>query len=114
MEALIYEGKVVQIAEDRFDVHPSMSWVTIPENDSVDVGYWYDGTFVPPEIIPKFVPDSIFQKAVKRMVANFMLFINSQMAYINGTITKAELNSRHDELKSRYAVIKDAIEKINE
>ena len=41
--ALTYNGKVVQIEESAFPVHPSMKWVIIPEDATVEVGGAFDG-----------------------------------------------------------------------
>lgn len=46
MKALILDGKVVDIANTEFEVHSSMSWVSIPEGTTVEVGYEYaNGAF---------------------------------------------------------------------
>ena len=43
MKALIKDGKVVQLSEEKFEVHSSLIWVdNIPEN--VSTGWNYDGT----------------------------------------------------------------------
>lgn len=42
MKALVFEGKVVDIAEQEFDVHESMQWVDAP--NGVSVGHSYDGS----------------------------------------------------------------------
>jgi len=41
MKALIFEGKVVEIAESAFEVHDSMKWVDA--NDSIEIGYSFNG-----------------------------------------------------------------------
>ena len=41
--ALTYNGKVVQIEETAFPVHPSMKWVIIPEDVEVSAGDTFDG-----------------------------------------------------------------------
>lgn len=48
MKALIFENKVIELAESEFPVHASMQWVDC--DDTVEVGYAYDGEFTsPPE-----------------------------------------------------------------
>ena len=48
MKALIFEGKVIDIVENEFEVHESLSFVDC--NDTIEVGYTYsDGTFTAPE-----------------------------------------------------------------
>ena len=43
MKALIKDGKVVQLSEEKFEVHSSLTWVdNVPEN--VRTGWNYDGT----------------------------------------------------------------------
>ena len=43
MKALIKDGKVVQLSEEKFEVHSSLTWVdNVPEN--VTIGWNYDGT----------------------------------------------------------------------
>ena len=41
MKALIFDKKVVQLAETEFEVHSSLSWVDC--DDTVEVGWTYDG-----------------------------------------------------------------------
>lgn len=43
MNALIFGGKVIQIAATTFPVHSAMQWVAIPSGQTVDVGYSYSG-----------------------------------------------------------------------
>lgn len=42
MKALVFEGKVVDLAEQQFDVHESMQWVGAP--NEVKHGWSYDGS----------------------------------------------------------------------
>ena len=42
MKALIFEGKVVDLVETQFEVHPSMTWVDA--TDDTEVGGTWDGT----------------------------------------------------------------------
>ena len=43
MKALIQDGKIIQLSEEEFEVHPSYTWVdNVPEN--VRTGWNYDGT----------------------------------------------------------------------
>jgi len=44
MKALIQSGKVVQVAEEPFEVHPSMVWVDIPDGLPVEYGWLWDKT----------------------------------------------------------------------
>ena len=49
MKALIYNGKVEEVRETPFEVHPDMQWVDC--DDSVEADDLYiDGQFVKPEI----------------------------------------------------------------
>ena len=41
MKALIFEGKVVELADQQFEVHEGIQWVDAP--DGIAVGYMYDG-----------------------------------------------------------------------
>lgn len=41
MKALIHDDKVVDIKEQSYEVHPSMSWIECP-ND-IRIGFFYDG-----------------------------------------------------------------------
>lgn len=50
MQALILNGKVVDLAEAAFEVHADMQWVEAP--DGVQHGWAFDGTtFTAPEIV---------------------------------------------------------------
>ena len=52
MKALIYDDKVVDIKEQSYEVHPSMSWIECP-ND-IRIGFFYDGkTFKSDEQTPE-------------------------------------------------------------
>ena len=42
MKALIFNNKVVDVQENEFDVHSSMTWVDC--DDSVKIGFGYDGS----------------------------------------------------------------------
>ena len=43
MKALILDKQVVQLSEEEFEVHPSLTWIdNVPEN--VSTGWNYDGT----------------------------------------------------------------------
>ena len=52
MKALIHNDKVVDIKEQSYEVHPSMSWIECP-ND-IRIGFFYDGkTFKSDEQTPE-------------------------------------------------------------
>ena len=52
MKALIHDDKVVDIKEQSYEVHPSMSWIECP-ND-IRIGFLYDGkTFKSDEQTPE-------------------------------------------------------------
>ena len=52
MKALIHDDKVVDIKEQSYEVHPSMSWIECP-ND-IRIGFFYDGkTFKSDEQTPE-------------------------------------------------------------
>ena len=42
MKALIFENKVVDVQENEFEVHSSMTWVDC--DDTVNTGFSYDGS----------------------------------------------------------------------
>jgi len=42
MKALIFENKVVDVQENEFEVHSSMTWVDC--DNTVNVGFSYDGS----------------------------------------------------------------------
>ncbi|WMM94916.1 hypothetical protein CRP804_gp38 [Roseobacter phage CRP-804] len=47
MQALVFDGKVVDISQETFEVHSSFQWVKADEN--VKVGFYFDGkNFVNP------------------------------------------------------------------
>ena len=51
MKALIHDEKVVDVKEQSYEVHPSMSWIDCP-ND-IRIGFFYDGkTFKSDEQTP--------------------------------------------------------------
>lgn len=51
MYALVYQGIVIQLASETFEVHPNYQW--IPCDDTVEVGYSYtNGIFSAPTVIP--------------------------------------------------------------
>ena len=52
MKALIHDDKVVDVKEQSYEVHPSMSWIDCP-ND-IKIGFFYDGkTFKSDEQTPE-------------------------------------------------------------
>ena len=52
MKALIHDEKVVDVKEQSYEVHPSMSWIDCP-ND-IRIGFFYDGkTFKSDEQTPE-------------------------------------------------------------
>ena len=52
MKALILDDKVVDVKEQSYEVHPSMSWIDCP-ND-IRIGFFYDGkTFKSDEQTPE-------------------------------------------------------------
>ena len=52
MKALIHNDKVVDVKEQSYEVHPSMSWIDCP-ND-IRIGFFYDGkTFKSDEQTPE-------------------------------------------------------------
>jgi hypothetical protein len=55
MKALVHENRVVQVEENEFPVHPSMQWITCP--DEVVAGYTYEnGVFTAPVVEPEPAP----------------------------------------------------------
>ena len=44
MKALIFENKVVDVQENEFDVHSSMTWVDC--DNTVKAGFGYDGSTI--------------------------------------------------------------------
>ena len=52
MKALIHDDKVVDVKEQSYEVHPSMSWIDCPNN--IRIGFFYDGkTFKSDEQTPE-------------------------------------------------------------
>ena len=52
MKALIHDDRVVDVKEQSYEVHPSMSWIDCP-ND-IKIGFFYDGkTFKSDEQTPE-------------------------------------------------------------
>jgi hypothetical protein len=51
MKALILDGKVVDVCEQSFEVHASMSWHDCDEG--VSVGYSFDGTSFSAPVTPE-------------------------------------------------------------
>lgn len=56
--ALVHEGRVVQIAPDKFPVHPSLEWIDLTNvNPKPQAGWTYNGTFsAPAAIVPPSEP----------------------------------------------------------
>jgi hypothetical protein len=55
MKALVLNGKVVQVEQQAFEVHPSLVWVDCPDN--VVAGWSYEnGQFIEPEPIVYITP----------------------------------------------------------
>lgn len=112
MWALILNNKVWQIEDKKFPFAPPAFWVECGPEITTQHTY-VNGNFVEPgEYTPPIIPDSIFQKAVKRMVKGLMLFNGSVVSYVNGEITKDQLNNRFDLLQAEYDAIKEYIENI--
>ena len=62
MKALIHDDKVVDVKEQSYEVHPSMSWIDCP-ND-IRIGFFYDGkTFKSDEQ----TPEEIFEKRMVQL-----------------------------------------------
>lgn len=113
MWALIFNDKVWQIENEPFPVAPLMEWVETQDNN-VSVGdYFINGEFQPaPVTAAPVIPDSVFQLATKKMIKAMMLFNKSLVQYINGTITKPELNTFALEFDAKYDEIKDYLKEI--
>tara|TARA_B100001564_G_C20445221_1_gene580779 strand:+ start:460 stop:735 length:276 start_codon:yes stop_codon:yes gene_type:complete len=64
MKALIFENKVVDVQENEFEVHPSMTWVDC--DNTVKAGFGYDGsTFTSNEPTAEEVQAKIDAKEAK-------------------------------------------------
>lgn len=100
MWALIFKNTIIQIEAQKFPVHESMTWYELPPGSPIEVGYQYeDDQFTPPPSEePKVIPDTIFQKAVKKA-------FKALLQFINGTITKSELNDIFDSIKDHLVEI---------
>lgn len=84
MYALIFEGDIVDIAANRFEVHPSMTWVTCPDECTLNTHEYFDGQVrekvIEPE--PPEVPQVIsrFQGIAQLHKAGLLDQVNAIMA----------------------------------
>lgn len=67
MKALIFEGKVVDIQEKEFEVHPSMTWVDATE-DTEFHGTWDGTSFGPRDTRTE-------EQKLKTLGQNFAIFV---------------------------------------
>ena len=64
MKALILDGKVLDVVEEEFEVHSSMSWVDC--DDTVEVGNNYDGSTFTNHIVPLTAEQKLDRLRVER------------------------------------------------
>lgn len=54
-------GRVAQIEDEEFDVHPDLSWIEIDDSDTITTSHTYDfinEAFVEPEVVEEEDPPS--------------------------------------------------------
>ena len=86
MNALIFNGTVIQIEATTFPVHPDLAWVTIPSGTTVAVGWTYaSGTFTAPPAPPA---PTLAQQAAAALGAGLTITSTSTPA-LNGTYAVA-------------------------
>ena len=82
MNALIFNGKVIQVKASSFPVHSDFTWVAIPAGQTVEVGYGYaNGAFVAPPAPPA---PTLAQQAAAALGAGLTITSTGTPA-INGT-----------------------------
>ena len=86
MNALIFNGTVIQIEASTFPVHSALEWVTIPSGTDVAVGWSYsNGTFTAPPAPPT---PTLAQQAASALAAGLTITSTSTPA-LNGTYAVA-------------------------
>ena len=87
MNALIFNGTVIQIEATPFPVHPSLTWEPIPAGQTVEVGYTFaNGTFTAPPAPPT---PTLAQQAAAALGAGLTVTSTGTPA-INGTYAIAD------------------------
>ena len=84
-KALIFENRLVDVAETEFEVHSSMTWIDCPDNCTVGEWELVDGNL---QVIPE--PEDTSTYADKRALAYPILQDQADMRYwdaVNGTTT---------------------------
>lgn len=105
-KALILDGKVVDISDIEFQVHPSLTWVDCP--DEVAVGYSYDGTTFTNPL------DSLSNEEKMDMLRserNRLLADTDWWALSDHTMTQAQIDYRQAlrDITNSYSSLDDVI-----
>ena len=86
MNALVFNGTVIQVETTPFPVHPSLTWEPIPAGQTVAVGYSFaNGTFSAPPAPPA---PTLAQQAAAAIAAGLTITSTSTPA-LNGTYAVA-------------------------
>lgn len=86
MNALIFNGRVIQIEASTFPVHSALEWVAIPSGTTVAVGWTYaSGTFTAPPAPPA---PTLAQQAAAALGAGLTI-TSTGTAALNGTYAVA-------------------------
>lgn len=71
MQALIFNGRVVQVADETFPVAPALTWEAVPSGTTVEVGYTYDGSaFADPDALTAAQQAAAAQAQLKQQALN--------------------------------------------
>lgn len=98
MWALIDGKRVCQIEEKQFQVAATLRWVECGPEITTFHRYENSIFVLPDATTPPIIPDTVFQKAVK-------IAFKALLKFVNGTITKAELNDIFDSIKDHLEEI---------
>ena len=106
MKALLLDNQVVDLANAEFEVHSSLSWVDC--DDSVKVGYVFDGTsFSDPT--PQKTPQEKLEEL--RLARNMKLFATDWWASSDLTMTAAQTAYRQAlrDITETYTSLDDVV-----
>lgn len=106
MKALIFNGKVIQIEEQEFEIHSDFSWVDC--DSSIKVGFVYDGTtFSNP------YPELTTEEKLERLRAkrNIRLSETDWWVLPDRTATQAQLDYRQAlrDITDTYTSLDDVV-----
>ncbi len=97
MEALIFDGEVLQIEAVQFPVAPTFIWVDITGVTPVPkVGWLYDGTvFSAPPVVAPLTTDQIYVQTIKnqRVLKALVLALNDGSVVPGANATNATLKT---------------------